>query len=88
MNMNTRTDTTPEAEAVQIELLRQASPARRFAVTCSLSAQVVALARRAIARVQPDLNTQELDMLFVEYKYGRELAEHLRKFLEQRNNAS
>lgn len=81
-------DTTKQAEAVQIELLRRATPARRFALTCSLSAQVVALARRAISRAQPELNTLELDMLFVEYNYGRELAEHLREFLEQRNNAS
>ena len=77
-------DTHPAAEAVQIRLFREASPARRFEIMRALSTYVVRLARAGIRRANPDLTERELQLLFVEVHYGRELAERLREFLDQR----
>ena len=81
-------DTHPQAEVVQIQLLRQATPARRFALMCSLSETVAALSRRAIRRANPAYSQLELDLAFVAYHYGEELAERVRPQLEQRYHES
>ncbi len=77
-------DTHPDAEAVQIRLLREASPARRFEVMRSLSASVMRLAKAGIRDANPELSDRELQLLFVEVHHGRELAERLRVFLDDR----
>ncbi len=68
-------DTTAEAEQVQIELIRKMTVAEKVAQVRSLSALVIGLSRRAIARAHPQLSPQELDVKFVELHYGKELAE-------------
>jgi hypothetical protein len=77
-------DTDPEAERVQLELLRRAGPGRRAGMALALSAQVITLARRALRRLHPDLSAEEADLLFVELNYGRELAADLRRHLAAR----
>jgi hypothetical protein len=77
-------DTTPDAERVQVDLLRAASVARRLHTAFSLSATVMTLARRALARAQPHASPRELDRRFVELHYGAELAAGLRKELDRR----
>jgi hypothetical protein len=77
-------DTDPDAEKVQIELLRQAGPTRRAAMALSLSAQVIGLARRAIRRSMPGATEEEVGLRFVELHYGEELAADLRRFLAAR----
>ncbi len=67
-------DTSPEAEEVQIALLRRATPARRFELVRSLSATTRKLAWQGIRKANPTVSDQEIDLLFVEYHYGRELA--------------
>ncbi len=79
-------DTSPEAERIQIELLRKASVARRISIVRSLSQTVMFLSRRAIKRANPSMSEQELDIMFVKYHYGQELAEKLRIYLKQRDN--
>lgn len=81
-------DTDPKAEAMQIQLLRQATPTRRFALMCSLSETVAALSRRAIRRANPAYSQLELDLAFVCYHYGEDLAERVRPQLEQRYHES
>ncbi|NIM78590.1 MAG: hypothetical protein GTO20_07345 [Candidatus Aminicenantes bacterium] len=78
-------DTTPEAEKVQIELLRKAGTAKRFNITLSLSQTVIDLARRALKRANPDLNEFELKILFLSNCYGRELAEKVKKYMVEKN---
>ena len=78
-------DTHPHAEKVQIDLLRKASTGERFALMCSLTATAISLSRRAIARANPDLSPQEVDLKFVELHYGKELAGRLRGYLETRS---
>jgi hypothetical protein len=74
-------DTDPEAERVQIELLRRAGVARRANLALTLSGQVIALARRAIRRSMVNGSEREVALRFVELNYGRELAAALRKRL-------
>jgi hypothetical protein len=77
-------DTHPDAEKVQIELLRKATFAQRWAKMASLTAYAINLSRRAIAEANPGLDQRELDLKFVELSYGRELADRLRTHLEGR----
>lgn len=74
-------DTTPEAEEMQIKFLREATPERRFRLAASLSATVRELAWEGIRRANPTLSEREINLLFVEYHYGNELAQALRNYL-------
>ena len=73
-------DTSPEAEKVQIELVRRATPAERIAQMRSLTAMAIKLSRRAIARANPELSPEEVDLLWVRLHYGKELADELKKY--------
>jgi hypothetical protein len=81
---NMLSDTSPEAEKVQIELLRKLTVAERFAKVRALTARTVRLSKRAIARASPDLDPEELKLKFIELHYGRELARQVREYLENR----
>ena len=76
------TDTHPEAEAKQIELLRKSTTSERFSLVCSLTKTALFHAKRAIARANPELSQRERDLLFVEVHYGKDLAAGLREYLE------
>lgn len=76
-------DTDPEAEAVQIDLLRRAGPARRLRMALDLSAQVMGMSLRALRRSCPDASEAEIRLRFVELHYGRDLAAGLRRRLSQ-----
>ena len=73
-------DTSPEAEKVQIELIRRYSVAQRFAKVRSLTARTVGLSKRAIARANPDLSPQQLQIKFIELHYGKDLADRFRRY--------
>jgi hypothetical protein len=77
-------DTTPQAEKVQIELIRQSSVAKRISLVRSLSQTAMFLSRRAIQRANPSLSEREVDLLFVELHYGKDLAERLRSYMEHK----
>lgn len=77
-------DTHPDAERVQIELLRNATVAQRFGLVRSLTRTTRQLAWRAVQRVHPDANDDEVALLFAAHCYGPELAERLRADLARR----
>ncbi len=77
-------DTSPEAERVQIELLRQATAAEKIAQMRSMTTMAVKLSRRAIARANPTLSAQEVDLKWVELHYGKQLGRDLRNYLNDR----
>jgi len=81
-------DTHPEAEKVQIELLREMTIAQRLGRMRSLSAMVVKLSRRAIARAHPELTPREVDLMWVHWHYGEELAREIREYLENQSPCS
>jgi hypothetical protein len=68
----------------QIELLRQATTAQRFARVRSMSQSAVQLARRAIRRTMPNASEQDVLLTFVAIHYGAELADRLRAYLPRR----
>ncbi len=77
-------NTSPEASRVQIDLLRQAGPARRFHIACSLSDTCLWLAQRALRRSMPDATEKEVQLTFVRLWYGEDLARRVRQYLDQR----
>lgn len=77
-------DTNPQAERVQIGLIREASVARRISTVRSLSQTAIYLSRRAIRRAKPLLTEREADLAFVANHYGEDLAERLALYLERK----
>jgi len=77
-------DTHPAAEAIQINLLREAGTSKRLSIAFSLSESVRRLALDAIRRAHPEASDEQALHIFVEVHYGRTLAEQVRKSLEQR----
>jgi head-tail adaptor len=75
------TDTHPEAERVQLELLRKKTPAERFALMRSLTAFVTGLSRRSLMQANPDLSEADLRIKIIELQYGKELAQRVRNYL-------
>ena len=71
------TDTTPEAERIQIDLLRAAPVARRLQIALSLSATVISAAQRALERAHPRASRRDRDLRFVALHYGASLADAL-----------
>jgi hypothetical protein len=81
-------DTHPEAERVQLELIRKMSVAERLARMRDWTRTLVHLSREGLAKAKPDLGQRELDSLWVEHHYGRELAARLRDYLEKRRSCN
>ena len=77
-------DTTTDAERVQLDLIRAAPIARRLHLAFSLSASAITLARRAIARAHPSASKEGQDLLFVQQHYGAALAREVRADHERR----
>jgi len=77
-------DTAPDAEGVQIALLRAASIARRLHMALALSATAISAARRGLARAYPQSSAADLDLRFVELHYGADAAAGLRADLKRR----
>ena len=77
-------DTSPEAEQVQIDLIRKVPVSRRLQMAWSHSATVIDLARQALRRARPHATQQELDLQFIELHYGAALATALRADLLRR----
>jgi hypothetical protein len=76
------TDTHPDAEAVQLDLFRRATPRERFELVRGLTALAVSHARRAIARANPGATPEELKVIFARVHYGRDIADQLQAFFE------
>lgn len=87
VNIGMLTDTTPDAAAVQIDLFRQATPARRLESALRMSAATRKLARRGIARAHPDWSPRECDLMFVRVHYGADLAGRLATYWETHGTA-
>ena len=77
-------DTTADAERVQLALLHEASIGTRLRRAFGMSATVIGLARRGLARSRPHATQSELDVWFVELHYGADLARELRADLQRR----
>lgn len=73
-------DTSIEAEEAQIKLLRNASIAQRLALARRLTSTTRKMAKAAIKKCNPGKDQRELNLIFAEVTYGKEIAEQLREF--------
>jgi hypothetical protein len=80
-------DTSLEAHDAQVALLRSAPVWRRLQLAWSLSASVIDAARRALERADPDADSTERAIRFVELHYGSALASGLRTELIRRRTS-
>ena len=67
-------DTSPEAAALQEELIRNMSPAQRIQRVLELNRAVETLAVAGIRAQYPDASPREVFLRLAERKLGRELA--------------
>ncbi len=74
-------DTHPKTERILISLLKQESTVKKFSQIRSLSQMSIQLSRRAILRANKTLDENQLNLLFINYHYGKDLAERVRKYL-------
>lgn len=79
------TDTPQEVEKIQIDLLRQAGPARRIKLMLSLTQSIFELSRHNLSQTYPHLSVREQNVKFVELLYGPKLAKALQAFLQTRD---
>jgi hypothetical protein len=68
------TDTSPEIEALQLYLLRQASPARKLELLAQLNAMVKALALAGLRTRHPDDTPDTIQRRLADLLLGEELA--------------
>lgn len=76
-------DTARSAERVLIDLQRKKSVAQKLDQVRSLSALMMKLSRRAIARARRPSSEIEANLLFVELHYGAQLADQLKQYLQK-----
>ena len=77
-------DTSPEVERVQIELIRKMSPEKKFNLVRSMTQTMIQASRANIQALHPDADENELRLLFIELYYGKELADRVRAYLAKR----
>ncbi len=78
------TDTHINAENVLISLLREKSPAQKFSIVRSLSQATIQLSKRAIQRANKGIDDDQVNLIFIDLHYGRELAQKFQKHLNQK----
>jgi hypothetical protein len=77
-------DTHPQIEQIQISLLKKQSVAKKFAQVCSLTQTTIQLSKRAIARENQNLDDKQINILFITYQYGKDLAVRVDEYLNKR----
>ena len=76
--------TSPEMERVQIDLIRKASPAKRFAIMQAWSQLLIEANKQHIRKDHPDASEEEISLMFVARHYGQVLADGLRADMARR----
>jgi hypothetical protein len=78
-------DTSPEMEKLQFDLMRKAGPGARAAAMRSLSAFIIDISREALVKSYPHDTEQERLLRWVENSYGKPLACAVRERLESKS---
>lgn len=78
-------ETHPEAERVQIELLRAMGELGRAKLMRSMTRTVVRMARAAIGREHPTLDERGVKLRFIALCYGEDLAQRVAAALARRD---
>ncbi len=77
-------DTHPDIERMQFDMLRRAGATERVRLARSLSETVMQMCWRSLEEANPGASEQEIGIKFVEFNYGRPLADAVRAHLERR----
>ncbi|HYA99673.1 MAG TPA: hypothetical protein VED37_05595 [Ktedonobacteraceae bacterium] len=77
-------DTSPDMERVQIELIRKATPAKRFAIMQAWSQLLMEANKQHIRKDYPGASEEEISLIFVARHYGQALADALKTDLARR----
>lgn len=84
--MQTLSDTPPEIEQIQIDLLRKAGQTHRLQLALSLSQSMLSLSWHNLQQTHPHLSELEQKVKFIELLYGRDLAINFHNY-RLKNNA-
>ena len=76
-------DTHPDIERIQFDMLRRAGATERVRLTRSLSETVMQMCWRSLEEANPGASEQEIGIKFVEFNYGKTLADAVRTYLER-----
>ena len=79
-------DTYPETERILISLIRKESFSKKLSQILSLSQTIIQLSKRAITRANKDLDVNQIKLLFINYHYGKDLAERVKKYIDKGHN--
>ncbi len=74
-------DTSPEAERVLIDLIRNKPAHVRLGDAIDSSNRVAEQCKNAIRRNHPEISENEVRLRFIELNYGNEMARELRVWL-------
>ena len=78
--MSIPSDTPQQVVDQQLKLLALKTPAERVMLAARLSSEVIRASKKAIARVHPELNREQIADLFIELHHGQELADAVRNY--------
>jgi hypothetical protein len=81
------TDTSHDAERLQMEMFRRMSPTERIRKVCQLSTTLRRMAMAAIERRYPELDEREKQLRFIEISYGKALADAVRQHARKQTSA-
>ena len=79
-------DTNEQSEKVLISILKKESASKKLSQVFSLSRMAIQLSKRAIRRANPSLNSNEINLLFIELHYGKDLANKVKQYLDKGGN--
>ena len=79
-------DTSTEAEEVQLELIRGMAGAERALKAIRMTTRIIRECKAAIARNSPALTPREIGIVFIELNYGKELADAVNRYQLDRAN--
>ncbi|MEM7314689.1 MAG: hypothetical protein AAF497_16205 [Planctomycetota bacterium] len=79
------TDTSPEAEAPQLELWGRMTGQERVQKAMALSSQIRSMAFDAIRQRHPDWDEDQVQLKFIELTYGEELAADFARWKAERS---
>jgi len=79
-------DTYPETERVLISLIIKESISTKLSHILSLSQTTIQLSKRAITRANKNLDIDQINLLFINYHYGKDLAEQVKKYMDKDHN--
>ncbi len=80
------TDTNPLVEEKLINILKESSIPKRLSILYSLSSFAIKLSKRALAKKNPKMSKQELDLLFIKINYGEKFYKVVNQFLQKASN--